>query len=450
MRSVGDRWSSTAVAESGFPLILWAIVTEFGDGTDLTIPGAHCEASLGLSTDVFPGGDLRIAVHSTCSQSVSAYGVFMSKRDYYDILGVSRDASEKKLKKAYRKLAMKHHPDRNPGDDEAEKRFKEASEAYEVLSDPEKRRIYDQFGHEGLKGAAGGRAGAAGFDSMDDIFSQFGDIFGDMFGFGGQRRRGGPRRGADMRYDLELTFEEAAFGTTKNLTIPRHEECEECDGSGAMPGTSPTTCPSCSGRGQVHHQQGFFTLSSTCPECKGSGEYIADPCEACGGEGKTRVENEVEVQIPAGVDSGTRLRLRREGENGSRGAPRGDLYVFLHVEESDTFERDGSDLHFRKEISFVQAALGAEIEVPTLEDEESESVTVKPGTQHGDKKILKNRGIADVKGSGRGDLIVYFDIQIPSDLSKRQRELLEEFAEESDIDFKPSGFFKKMKEKLSS
>ncbi len=373
----------------------------------------------------------------------------MSKRDYYEVLGVSRDASDKKLKKAYRKLAMKYHPDRNEGDKEAEKRFKEASEAYEVLSDPEKRKLYDKFGHEGLRGAGGGGRGAAGFDDMDDIFSQFGDIFGDMFGFGGQRRRGGPQRGADMRYDLELSFEEAAFGTTKNLTIPRHEQCEECDGSGAEPGTSPTTCPSCNGRGQVHHQQGFFTLSSTCPECKGSGEHISDPCAECGGEGQTRVENEVEVQIPAGVDSGTRLRLRREGENGQRGAPRGDLYVFLHVEESDKFERDGADLHYRKEISFVQAALGSELEIPTLEDD-TESVTIKPGTQHGDRKILKNKGVAKVKGKGLGNLIVHLDVQIPTDLSKRQRELLEEFAEESDIDVKPGGFFNKMKEKLSS
>ena len=374
----------------------------------------------------------------------------MTERDYYEILGVSRDASEGELKKAYRKLAMEYHPDRNPGDKSAEKRFKEASEAYEVLSDPEKRRLYDQFGHDGLRGAGAGRPGAAGFDNVDDIFSQFGDIFGDMFGFGGQRRRGGPRRGADMRYDLELTFEEAAFGTTKTLTIPRHEQCEKCEGSGAEPGTSPTTCPACNGRGQVHHRQGFFTLSSTCPECGGSGEYISDPCSECGGSGQTKVENKVEVQIPAGVNDGTRLRLRQEGENGSRGAPRGDLYVFLHVEPSEVFEREGADLHFKKEVPFVQAALGAEVEVPTLQDEETETVTVKPGTQYGDKKVLKNRGIAKVKGSGRGNLIVHFDVKTPEDLTKRQRELLEEFAEEAGVEVKSGGFFKKMKEKLSS
>ena len=369
----------------------------------------------------------------------------MSKRDYYEVLGVSRDATAKELKKAYRKLAMKYHPDRNPGDKEAESHFKEASEAYEVLSDPEKRARYDQFGHEGLRGAAAG----AGFDSMDDIFSQFGDIFGDMFGFGGRRRRGGPRRGADMRYDLELSFEEAAFGTSKSLTIPRHVKCERCEGSGAEPGTSPTTCPTCQGRGQVHHRQGFFTLSSTCPHCKGTGEFISDPCTECEGKGKTRIEREVEVKVPAGVDTGTRLRLRQEGENGSRGAPRGDLYVFLHVQPSEVFERDGADLHARHEISFVQAALGCEVEAPTLGGE-STTITIEPGAQHGDTKVIKNEGIAKLQGSGRGDLYVHLDVQIPTKLSKRQRELLEEYAEESDIPVKTGGFFKKMKEKLSS
>lgn len=372
----------------------------------------------------------------------------MSERDYYDVLGVSRDADAKQLKKAYRKLAMKFHPDRNPGDTEAEQKFKEASAAYEVLSDPQKRKLYDRFGHEGLRGAGGG--GGPGFHSVDDIFSQFGDIFGDMFGFGGGQRRGrgGPRRGADLRYDLELTFSEAAFGTTKKLEIPRHVDCETCGGSGAKPGTSATTCKTCQGRGQVHHRQGFFTLSSTCPHCQGSGEKIDDPCSECNGAGKTRVDREVEVTIPAGVDSGTRLRLRNEGENGSPGAPRGDLYVFLHVEENETFERDGADLHLKQEISFVQAALGCEIDVPTLEDERT--VTVKPGTQYGDKKVFKNEGIARLQGSGRGDLIVHFDVTVPTKLSKKQRELLEAFAEDAEIDVASAGFFKKMKEKLSS
>ncbi len=374
----------------------------------------------------------------------------MSERDYYEVLGVSRDADAKQLKKAYRKLAMQYHPDRNPGDDEAEQKFKEASAAYEVLSNPEKRSLYDRFGHEGLRGASAG-PGGPGFHSVDDIFSQFGDIFGDMFGFGGgggRRQRGGPRRGADMRYDLELTFEEAAFGTTKTLEIPRHVDCETCEGSGAKPGTSPTTCSTCHGRGQVHHRQGFFTLSSTCPHCKGAGEQIDDPCEECNGAGKTRVDREVEVTIPAGVNTGTRLRLRNEGENGSPGAPRGDLYVFLHVAESEIFERDGADLHFKKELSFVQAALGCEVEIPTLE--EPRTLTVKPGTQYGDRKIFKNEGVAKLQGSGRGDLIVHFDVTIPTKLSKKQRELLEAFAEDAGIEVASPGFFKKMKEKLSS
>ncbi len=371
----------------------------------------------------------------------------MSKRDYYEVLGVSRDASEKELKKAYRALAMKYHPDRNEGDAKSEAHFKEAAEAYEVLSDSEKRSLYDRFGHDGLRGAA---AGPGGFDNMNDIFSQFGDIFGDMFGGRGRGggRRGGPQRGPDLRYDLELTFEEAAFGTSKNLTIPRHVNCETCDGSGAKPGTSPTTCQTCQGRGQVHHRQGFFTLSSTCPHCQGSGEHISDPCEDCDGKGQQRVEKEVEVKIPAGVDSGTRLRLRQEGENGSRGGPPGDLYVFLHVQESEVFQRDGEDLHLKQEISFVQAALGCEITVPTLESETT--LTIKPGAQYGDKRVLKNEGLVRVRGSGRGDIIVHLDVTIPTKLSKREREILEEFAEEADIPVKSGGFFKKMKEKLSS
>ncbi len=370
----------------------------------------------------------------------------MSKRDYYEVLGVGRDATDKELKKAYRKKAMDFHPDRNPGDAEAEAKFKEAAEAYEVLSNPEKRSLYDRFGHEGVRGAGRG----PGFGSMDDVFSQFGDIFGDVFGFGGGggRRRGGPQRGPDLRYDLELTFEEAAFGTAKNLTIPRHIPCSTCEGSGAKAGTSPTTCPTCQGRGQVHHRQGFFTLSSTCPQCRGSGQHIADPCADCDGSGQERVEREVEVKIPAGVDTGTRLRLREEGEGGSRGGPPGDLYVFLHVAESEVFERDGEDLHVRQEISFVQAALGCEVEVPTLG--EPTVVTVKPGTQYGDKKVLKNEGIARVRGSGRGDIVVHFDVKIPTALSKKERELLEAYAEEAEIPVKSGGFFKKMKEKLSS
>lgn len=368
----------------------------------------------------------------------------MSKRDYYEILGVSRGASERELKSAYRKLAMKYHPDRNPDDDQAEANFKEAAEAYEVLSDPQKRAAYDRFGHAGLRGGAG-----AGFHSMDDIFSQFGDIFGDIFGFtDGPQPRGGPRPGPDLRYDLELTFEEAAFGTSKTLTIPRHVTCEPCSGSGAAPGTSPVTCPACQGRGQLYHRQGFFAVTTGCPQCQGTGTRIEAPCSDCQGDGQVRVERQVNVTIPAGVDTGTRLRLRGEGESGARGGPPGYLYVFLHVQPSEIFERDGEHLHIRQEISFVQAALGCEVEIPTLES--PRKLTIKAGTQHGENFILKNEGLARLRGSGRGNIIVHVAITIPTELTRKQRELLEDFAAESEIPVQSPGFFKKMKEKLSS
>ncbi|MBA2662127.1 MAG: molecular chaperone DnaJ [Bradymonadaceae bacterium] len=373
----------------------------------------------------------------------------MSKRDYYEVLEVARTADQPELKKAYRKLAMQFHPDRNPGDDVAEARFKEAAEAYEVLSNAEKRALYDRFGHEGLRGGGGG-GGHAGFSSMDDIFSQFGDIFGDMFGFGGggggRRASGGPARGADLRYDLELSFEESAFGTARTIKIPRRTECVTCSGSGAKPGTQPVTCQMCAGRGQIHHSQGFFTLSSTCPQCHGAGKQITDACETCHGQGATQEEKEVSVKVPAGVDTGTRLRLRAEGQSGSRGGPPGDLYVFLYVQPSDVFERDGADLHIRADIPFVQATLGCEFEVPTLG--EKHTLVVKPGTQHGDKLTLRNEGLARLTGSGRGDLIVHIGILIPQKLTTEQREILEQFAEVSGFAVKKSGFFDKLKEKI--
>jgi molecular chaperone DnaJ len=369
----------------------------------------------------------------------------MDKRDYYDVLGVSRDADAQELKKAYRNLAMKFHPDRNPGDEQAEARFKEAAEAYEVLNDPDKRAMYDRFGHDGLRGGMGG---GAGFSSMDDIFSQFGDIFGDVFGFGGRRSRTGPQRGADVRYDMELSFEEAAFGTTRTIVLPRQVPCGTCDGSGAKEGTAPVNCPMCNGRGQIHHTQGFFTLTSTCPQCQGAGKHIAEKCPDCHGRGVQQQEREVSVKVPAGVDSGTRLRLRNEGQAGVRGGPEGDLYVFLFVQPSQVFERDGANLHLRQTISFVQAALGCEIEVPTLG--EPKRITIKAGTQHGQTVMLKNEGIAKLQGSGRGDIIVHVEIEIPEKLSQRQRELLEEYAEVSGIEVskRGGGFFGKLKEKI--
>ncbi|MFU8802365.1 MAG: molecular chaperone DnaJ [Bradymonadaceae bacterium] len=374
----------------------------------------------------------------------------MEKRDYYEVLGVSRDADGPELKKAYRNLAMKFHPDRNPGDDAAEAQFKEAAEAYEVLNDGDKRALYDRFGHEGLRGGMPGGAGP-GFSSMDDIFSQFGDIFGDVFGFGGgggRRSRGGPQRGQDVRYDMELSFEEAVFGTSRTIVLPRQVTCETCDGSGAKEGTAPVSCPMCNGRGQIHHTQGFFTLTSTCPQCQGAGQHIAEKCPECHGRGVNQEDREVTVKVPAGVDSGTRLRLRAEGQAGFRGGPEGDLYVFLFVQPSEVFERDGADLHLKTSISFVQAALGCEVDVPTLGQEET--ITIKAGTQHGDILVLKNEGIARLQGSGRGNIIVHVEVDIPDKLSPRQREILEEYAEESGISVsKKNGFFGKLKEKIS-
>ena len=373
----------------------------------------------------------------------------MSKPDYYEVLGVSEDASEREIKKAYRKAAMENHPDQNPDDPEAEKRFKLASEAYEVLSDSEQRRIYDQFGHEGLKGAGGGRrgrGGGPGFSSIDEVFDQFGDIFGDVFGFGGRGRGGGQRRGADLRYDMELEFEDAAFGTTKTIELPKHVECETCEGSGAKPGTSANTCTACGGAGQVRHSQGFFTLTSTCPECGGRGEQIDEKCPDCRGRGIKEETREVKVEIPAGVDDGTRLRLRGEGQAGEQGTPSGDLYVFLNIKPSDTFERDGSDLRLDVNISFVHAILGCDVEIPTLED--TFDLTIPPGTQHGSEIPLKNKGIERIRGRGRGRLIATVKIDIPTDINKKQQELLYEYAEVSDIDIKKS-FWDKLKDKVS-
>lgn len=356
----------------------------------------------------------------------------MTKRDYYEVLGVSQDACESDIKRAYRKLAMKHHPDRNPGDPRAETRFKGAAEAYEVLSNPEQRQIYDRFGHEGLSGQTGGH-GAPGFHDINDIFAEFGDIFGDMFGFGarGSERRG-PSRGADLRYDLELSFDEAAFGTTKNITIARHSECGRCEGSGAEPGTDPTTCPTCNGEGQVEHTQGFFTLSSSCPQCSATGELIEDECQECAGAGIVEEHREVAVKVPAGVGNGTRLRLRGQGESGRGDGDRGDLYVFLHVQPSDIFERDGADLHYTAELSFIQAALGCEVEVPSLG--EPKIVAFESGTQFGDTKVLRDEGVQQLGSSRRGNIIVHARIETPTELGDEQRRLLEEFARISGID----------------
>ena len=357
------------------------------------------------------------------------------KRDYYEVLGVSRSASEQEIKSAYRKLALQHHPDRNPGNHEAEERFKEAAEAYSVLSDSQKRAQYDRFGHAGLGSAAG-----AGFDPS--VFSDFSDILGDLFGFGdlfgSSSRRGGSRiqRGADLRYDLDLSFEEAAFGTTTKIKIPRHQACSECSGSGAQKGSGPTTCPTCNGYGQVRFQKGFFTIAQTCNHCHGSGQVIKNPCKECRGHGRIEKEKTLELKIPAGVDNGSRLRIANEGDAGPQGGPAGDLYVVLKVHDHEFFERREHDLFCHIPISFPQAALGTEVTIPTLENED-EVLDIPAGTQTGSTFRIKGRGISKRGGAARGDLYVTVNIVVPSKLSKEQKELLTRFAGTIDTENKP-------------
>ena len=348
------------------------------------------------------------------------------KRCYYEILGVERDASPAQLKASYRKLALKYHPDRNPGDQEAEEMFKEAAEAYEVLTDPKKRGIYDQYGHEGLSGQ-----GFSGFSGFDDIFSSFGDIFEEFFGFGGGRRgRNRVVRGSDLRYDMRLDFMEAAFGVEKEIDIQKPETCQDCGGTGCQEGTSPSVCSHCQGTGQSTTRQGFFTVRTTCPHCRGQGRTIESPCQNCHGQGIVQARKKVTVRIPAGVDNGSRLRLSGEGEAGPQGGPPGDLYVFLYVEPHDYFQRQGVDVVCQVPISFIQAALGADIKVRTLEGEMD--LKVKKGTQPGDIVTLPNVGIPSLRGNGRGDQIIQLVVKTPTNLSKKQEALLEEFARQEE------------------
>lgn len=358
------------------------------------------------------------------------------QRDYYEVLGVERTASGAEIKRAYRKLAMKYHPDKNPGDTEAENRFKEAAEAYGVLSDDEKRQRYDQFGHAGV-------GGAGGFNSAEDIFSNFGDIFSEFFGGGGfgggfGRRRqapNAPRRGEDLQTDVSVPFEFAVHGGTQTITIPRSTTCNTCDGSGAAPGSSPTTCARCQGRGVTTIQQGFMTLQTTCRACGGEGTTISDPCKDCHGRGTTRVEESVDVRIPAGIDSGMRMRIRGKGNNGVNGGPAGDLYLQIHVQAPDPFEREGINLHLRVPIDAAQAALGATVSIPTLDGETE--IKIHPGTQHGTRIPLTGQGLPDVnRKNRRGDIIAHIHLRVPEKLSKAQREALEAYAKASDIDFK--------------
>ncbi|MGM0417805.1 MAG: molecular chaperone DnaJ [Thermodesulfobacteriota bacterium] len=362
-----------------------------------------------------------------------------TKKDYYEILGVDRDVDGETLKKRYRKIAMKYHPDRNPDDKEAEEKFKEVSEAYAVLSDVEKRKIYDQYGHEGLNGA-----GFSGAGDFDDIFSSFGDIFEEFFGFGrGRRRRSsGVTRGSDLRYDLEIDFEEAVFGSEKEVDIVKEEPCEKCKGSGSEPGSSTETCPGCKGSGQYTESQGFFTVRTACPYCKGSGKIIQNPCSECRGQGKVQRKRNVSIRIPKGVDSGSKLRLSGEGEPGRGGGPSGDLYIFLSVKPHKYFKRQGTDIFCYVDITFVQAALGDKITIPTLGGELE--VDIPKGAQYGDKIKLKNEGAPSLNTGRRGDQIVILHVKTPVKLNKKQEKLLKEFntLDENKITNKLKNLFK--------
>jgi molecular chaperone DnaJ len=343
-----------------------------------------------------------------------------TRTDYYELLGVARSATEQEIKSAYRRLALKHHPDRNPGDKEAEERFKQAAEAYSVLGDPDKRQRYDLYGHAGL-------GGAGGFDPT--IFADFGDILGDFFGLGDLfgRRRSGPRRGSDLRYNLSLSFEEAAFGTETHIQIPRAEACATCSGSGAAPGTSPTTCSSCGGSGQVAFQQGFFSVARTCGRCRGTGRMVATPCRACGGSGHVQTTRKLQIRIPPGVDSGSQLRIAGEGEGGSAGGPPGDLFVVVRVDEHAFFQREGESLLCEVPVTMTQAALGSQVEVPTLEGGKAR-LSVPEGTQSGATFRIRGQGVPRLGGRGRGDLHVTVRVVTPTKLTAAQRRLLEELS----------------------
>jgi len=364
----------------------------------------------------------------------------MSK-SYYEILGVNKDASAEAIKKAYRKQAMKHHPDRNQGDSAAEEKFKEAAEAYEVLSDLQKRQIYDAYGKEGLK-----NSGYSGPGNSEDIFSHINDLFGDMFGFGGGgrgRRRdpNGPVQGEDLRYDVRISFMEAVHGVNRQVDITKKETCWTCEGSGARPGHKPQVCPTCQGRGQVIRSQGFFQVSTTCPRCNGAGQVITDPCNECHGAGLINRNKKVSIRIPAGVDTGSRMRLTGEGEGGRRGGPSGDLYVVIHVDEHEHFQRDGQTIYLRLPVSMVRAALGCEADVPTIHG--SAKLKIPAGAQSGERFSLRGEGVPSLRGGGKGDMVVEIQVQTPTKLTKEQKELLREFDELSK-GHEEEGFFARL------
>jgi len=368
----------------------------------------------------------------------------MAKRDFYEILGVSRTATDQEIKSAYRRLAVRHHPDKNPNDSAAEDKFKEAAEAYSVLSDVEQRRRYDRLGHAGVSSGGGATWGAPGFGGIEDIL---GDLFGfgDVFGSGRSgSRRSAAQRGADLRYDLEISLEESARGLTAQLRIPRLESCETCKGSGAAEGTQPESCQTCGGTGQVRYQQGFFSVARTCHACRGAGRLIRTPCADCQGAGRIEREKQMEVKIPAGVETGSRLRVQGEGESGTQGGPPGDLYVVIHVSEHEQFERQGNNLYSSVPITFAQAALGAEIQVTTLDNEEKLKIPL--GTQTGTVFRLKGKGRPVLGGRGKGDLFVAVTVITPTSLTREQRKLLEQLAEVENQDLEDRGLVDKVRD----
>jgi molecular chaperone DnaJ len=367
----------------------------------------------------------------------------MSKRDYYEVLGVRRSATDQEIKSAYRKLAVRYHPDKNPNDATAEEKFKEAAEAYGVLADADQRRRYDRFGHAGVSSSAGPSWGAPGFGGIEDIL---GDLFGfgDVFGGGRGTRRTAAQRGADLRYDLEIALEDAFRGMTAQLRIPRLETCEKCSGSGASPGTHPETCHTCSGSGQVRYQQGFFSVARTCHACRGTGRVITSPCDACSGVGRVEREKQMEVKVPAGVETGSRLRVQGEGESGTQGGPSGDLYVVIHIVEHEQFERQGSNLYASLPLTFAQAALGADVFVKTLE--EDDKLKIPMGTQTGTVFRLKAKGMPVLGGRGRGDLFVAVSVVTPTSLTREQRKLLEQLEAIENKDLEDKGLVDKVRD----
>jgi molecular chaperone DnaJ len=369
----------------------------------------------------------------------------VEKRDYYKVLGLGKDAGDPEIKAAYRRLARQFHPDHHPDDPTAEEKFKEASEAYSVLSDSQKRAAYDRYGHAGLQGAGGGPA------YNPEAFADFSDILGDFFGFGdlfggGGRRRGRAQRGEDVRYDLEISFEEAVFGMSAEIQVPRMESCSRCGGAGSEPGSGPSTCPTCHGRGEVLYQQSFLSIRRTCSTCGGSGKVIRNPCNECRGNGYQQVQRKLKINIPAGVDDGTRVRLAGEGQPGAGGGPPGDLYVFLKVKEHPFFERHEHDLHCTIPLNIAQAVLGAEIEVPTLE--QPHKLKISEGTQNGAQFRLRGKGVPVLNGGGRGDLYVHIDIRMPTRLTREQRKLMEQLRSTLPVDNAPAekGLFDKVKD----